>query len=111
MHKKVLTGIISVAMIAILAGCGSAAVSATQEVHKGNRRTWRTLPAIKEIQAMLDKGSNINFVTWTAGKVMEEVSSNISSEHMASFDYGYKLSSVRDWIFAKKNDKFVSLYT
>lgn len=56
----------------------------------------------KEIQAMLDKGSNINFVTWTAGTVMEGVSSNISSEHMASFDYGYKLSSVRDWIFAQK---------
>jgi len=55
----------------------------------------------KEVQAMLDKNSKINFITWTAGTVMQGVSSNISSEHMASFDYAYKLSSVRDWIFAQ----------
>ena len=54
-----------------------------------------------QVQAMLDEGKAINFITWTAGTVMQGVSSNITNEHMASFDYGYKLSSVRDWILAQ----------
>ncbi len=53
------------------------------------------------IETMLAEGHNINFVTWTSGSVREGVSSNINSEHMASFDYGYKLSSIRDWLLSQ----------
>ena len=54
------------------------------------------------VQGILDEGNSLNFIQWEAGTVL--VGSSINSEHMASFDYGYKLSSVRDWILnqAKK---------
>ncbi|MDD7201822.1 MAG: alpha/beta hydrolase-fold protein [Sphaerochaetaceae bacterium] len=54
-----------------------------------------------QVQAMLDEGNAINFITWASGTVMQGVSSNITSEHMASFDYGYKLSAVRNWILSQ----------
>ena len=53
------------------------------------------------VQEMLDEGNNINFITWKAGTVMQGVSEGITMEHMASFDYGYKLSSVLKWILSK----------
>lgn len=45
---------------------------------------------------MLRKGNKLNFVTWEAGTVLNGKS---GSEHMASFDYAYKLFSVRNWLF------------
>lgn len=54
-----------------------------------------------QVQTMLDEGNAINFITWASGTVMQGVSSNITSEHMASFDYGYKLSAVRNWILSQ----------
>ena len=38
-------------------------------------------------EELIAKGGNINF---ESGKGME---------HMASFDYGYKIAAVRDWLF------------
>ena len=40
---------------------------------------------------------NINFIKWEAGSVLPE--SGKGMEHMASFDYGYKIAAVRDWLF------------
>lgn len=49
------------------------------------------------VSAMLDEGSAHKFITWTAGSVLTNYGGS-GSEHMASFDYGYKLECVRDWI-------------
>lgn len=56
-----------------------------------------------EVETMLAEGNSINFLTWTAGSVLEGVSAGMTSEHMASFDYAYKLSSIRDWLFSKSS--------
>ena len=54
------------------------------------------------VSAMLDEGKGLNFITWEAGTVLADGgSSEGAGEHMASFDYGYKLSTVRDWLFSK----------
>ena len=46
---------------------------------------------------LIAKGSNINFITWEKGTVLP--ASGQGMEHMASFDYGYKIAAVRDWLF------------
>lgn len=51
------------------------------------------------VSAMLDEGSAHNFITWTAGSVLTSYGGS-GSEHMASFDYAYKLECVRDWILS-----------
>lgn len=51
------------------------------------------------VSAMLEEGSSHNFITWTAGSVLTNYGGS-GSEHMASFDYGYKLACVRDWILS-----------
>lgn len=53
-----------------------------------------------EVQKLLAKGNNINFVTFTLGSVQPE--SGKGNEHMNSFDYAYKLEGVRDWLFKQK---------
>ena len=47
--------------------------------------------------ALLARGADINFVTFDAGTVLPE--SGKGMEHMASFDYGYRLTPLRDWLF------------
>ena len=51
--------------------------------------------------AMLAEGNNANFVTFTAGTTLAEgqIAMSGAGEHMTSFDYAYKLESVRDWLF------------
>ena len=44
------------------------------------------------------RGESLNFITWEAGTVLN---GSGGSEHMASFDYAYKLTAVRDWLFAQ----------
>ena len=48
-------------------------------------------------QALINRGSNINFITFEKGTVLPE--SGQGMEHMASFDFAYKLTPVRDWLF------------
>ena len=40
---------------------------------------------------------DINFIRWEAESVLPE--SGKGMVHMASFDYGYKIAAVRDWLF------------
>lgn len=49
------------------------------------------------VNKLLDKNTNANFITWDSGTVLED--SNQSMEHMASFDYGYTIPAVRDWLY------------
>ena len=51
------------------------------------------------VQALIDQGCSANFVTFTAGTTLPEGMS--SSEHLTSFDYAYRLETVRDWLFAQ----------
>ena len=51
----------------------------------------------KLAEELIAHGGNINFIKWEAGSVLPE--SGKGMEHMASFDYGYKIAAVRDWLF------------
>ena len=53
-----------------------------------------TLTAMTE--ELLADGNSINFIRWEAGTVLN---GGFGMEHMASFDYAYKLEAVRDWLF------------
>ena len=46
---------------------------------------------------LIAKGNNINFIKFDKGTVLPELGKGM--EHMASFDYGYKIAAVRDWLF------------
>lgn len=46
---------------------------------------------------LIARGGNINFIKWETGSVLPETGR--AMEHMASFDYGYKIDAVRDWLF------------
>ena len=52
------------------------------------------------VSAMLEEGQRINLIQWELGSVLPEGS---GSEHLYSFDFGYKLEAVRDFIFAQSN--------
>ena len=48
-------------------------------------------------EELISNGNNINFIKFETGTVLPE--SGKGMEHMASFDYAYKLAAVRDWLF------------
>ena len=54
-------------------------------------------------EELIAKGGNINFIKWEAGSVLP--ASGQGMEHMASFDYGYKIAAVRDWLFEQSKDR------
>lgn len=49
---------------------------------------------------MLEKGAPINIFEFETGTVLPEHGKG--SEHMYSFDYAYKVTAVRDWLFKQK---------
>ena len=51
----------------------------------------------KLAEELIARGGNINFIKWEIGSVLPETGR--AMEHMASFDYGYKIDAVRDWLF------------
>lgn len=55
-------------------------------------------------QAVIDKGCNNNMITFTLGTTLPEgtKSSSRAGEHMTSFDFAYKLTPVRDWLFLQQ---------
>lgn len=65
------------------------------------RATWSARLSQQEqdslAQALIDRGCNINLITFEKGTVLPE--SGQGMEHMASFDFAYKLTPVRDWLF------------
>ncbi len=54
---------------------------------------------VEAVNALLAEGHSINMVRFETGTVFKEGESGM--EHMASFNYGYRLSAVRDWLFAQ----------
>jgi len=55
------------------------------------------------VNNMLLEGNNANFITFTEGTTLTERASPMpgAGEHMTSFDYAYKISAVRDWLFSQ----------
>ena len=53
-------------------------------------------------EELIARGSDINFIRWETGSVLP--ASGKGMEHMASFDYGYKLAAVRDWLFKQSKE-------
>ena len=49
-------------------------------------------------QELIAKGGNVNFIKWETGSVLPDGARG-GMEHNASFDYGYKIAAVRDWLF------------
>lgn len=49
-----------------------------------------------EVEALVSEKNNANFVRFTTGSVLSD---GEGMEHMASFIFGYKLESVRDWLY------------
>lgn len=52
---------------------------------------------------MLEKKQPINLISFETGSVLPE--SGLGSEHMYSFDYAYKLTPVRQWLFTHALEK------
>ena len=48
-------------------------------------------------EQLIARGAGINFLVWETGSVLPET--GLAMEHMASFDYGFKIAVVRDWLF------------
>lgn len=54
----------------------------------------------EDIDKILKENHKINFVKFTKGSVLPKgATDQPGAEHMYSFDYAYKLKSVRDWLF------------
>ena len=62
--------------------------------------TWNAQNSDEEqiaaVEALIQQGQNANMVRFETGSVFKEDESGM--EHMASFNYGYKLSAARDWL-------------
>ena len=54
----------------------------------------------RRVMQMLQSGNPIHFISFTPGSVLAEEGKGM--EHMKSFDYAYKLQTVRDWLFEQK---------
>ena len=66
--------------------------------------TWSAkLPAAEQDShpsAMLAKGAPVNIINFTPKSVLPD--DGKGSEHMYSFDYAYRLTPVRDWLFKQR---------
>ena len=74
----------------------------TQNNARVDSASWSAkLPAQEQerlAQELIAKGGNVNFVKWETGSVLTDGARG-GMEHNASFDYGYKIAAVRDWLF------------
>lgn len=58
-----------------------------------------------DIDKILKEDHKVNFVKFTKGSVLPKgVTEKSGAEHMYSFDYAYRLKSVRDWLFKQKKN-------
>ena len=63
--------------------------------------TWSAQDSAEEqdaaVAALVAEGLDANMIRFETGTVFKEGETGM--EHMASFNYGYKLTAVRDWLF------------
>ncbi len=78
--------------------------AADKEGIKYEYATWSAkLPQAEQdslAKALLAKGAPVNIINFTPKSVLPD--DGKGSEHMYSFDYAYKLTPVRDWLFKQK---------
>lgn len=58
-----------------------------------------------KVKSLIKEGHNINFIRFTPKSVVPQTEKALTwrgAEHMYSFDYAYKLKSVRNWLFQQK---------
>ncbi len=59
----------------------------------------------QKVEDLIKQEYKINFIQFTKGTVVPEGSTQKGApEHMYSFDYAYKLKTVRDWLFKQKKN-------
>jgi predicted peptidase len=76
------------------------AVLKKQNAHIDSASWSAKLPPAEQeslAKALIAKGGSINFICFEKGSVLP--ASGQGMEHLASFDYGYKIAAVRDWLF------------
>jgi predicted peptidase len=61
--------------------------------------TWSPRRLDAEARKLLGDGDPANFATFTKGTVLAGTPEEGVSEHAASFEPGYKIPAVRDWLF------------
>lgn len=65
--------------------------------------TWSAQNSAEEqdaaVEELLARGNPINMIRFETGSVFKEGEGGM--EHMASFNYAYKLTAVRDWLFSQ----------
>ena len=65
--------------------------------------TWSAQDSEEEqdsaVEDMIDQGLAANFIRFETGTVFKDGQTGM--EHMASFNYAYKLGAVRNWLFAQ----------
>ena len=49
-------------------------------------------------------GQEQNFITFTAGTTLPAKTEGKYSEHMTSFDYAYRMQTVRDWLLSQRKE-------
>lgn len=55
---------------------------------------------------LLSEGHDINFVSWQLGSVVGKPGQDGGmQEHMASFDFAYRQTVLREWLFAQSKEK------
>ncbi|NCB92449.1 MAG: pyrroline-5-carboxylate reductase [Clostridia bacterium] len=63
--------------------------------------TWNAQNLAEEqnaaVETLLSEGNQANMIRFEAGTVFKEGESGM--EHMASFNYAYKITAVRDWLY------------
>lgn len=52
---------------------------------------------------LISQNKNANFIRFEKGTVLADGDSDSNHEHNSSFSYGYRIPSVRDWLFEQKN--------
>ncbi len=53
------------------------------------------------VAELLSQGQDANFIRFELGTVLKDGN---TMEHMASFNYAYRIPAVRDWLFAQTKD-------
>ena len=77
----------------------------TNGVKYGATEFSAQLPQVEQeqkVQDLIAQGHQINFVQFTPKTVTPAGVSGGGTEHMYSFDYAYKLKSVREWLFQQR---------
>lgn len=77
-------------------------------VKYGSTEFSAKLPQVEQEQQVADlikQGNKINFIQFNEGTVVPEGATQKGApEHMYSFDYAYKLKTVRDWLFKQQKN-------